>query len=264
MSVNKSPQSPSFFTYCVPAYDVQPIPEEDYFDHLPLDGIYPSASAEYFTYPVDLDDPDFCDIITDLAQGELCDCDLSWGPSAVALPVQAHAHDLASSVSIAVPESYVTPFSEKGIVIPADAVNALDDDDFKTDATYLNSQDFVDDFTFKKNGFMNHSLDHKTYHTETASRLKEKRDSKKHKSSVAKSVENHGLPKTSSRRKKVSTDSGGVVTARQVAASNRERVKGKFKQNKTQWVAVTEFLRQTHIQEGEADDCNNVYFPHAL
>mmetsp|Transcript_78388 Transcript_78388/g.153903 ORF Transcript_78388/g.153903 Transcript_78388/m.153903 type:complete len:264 (-) Transcript_78388:256-1047(-) len=263
MNVNKF--SEPYVAYCVPAHDVQPISDADgeQFDYFSSDVIYPSASAEYYTYPVDLNDPDFCDIITDLAQGELYD--FSWGPSAVALPVEAHTHDRVSAVSIAVPESYVTPFNnEKSIVIPADAVNALEDDDFKVDAEYFNTQDYHDDDTLTKIEFS----DQKSRRRQAVSRLKEKRNIKKSKAVVVKSAENQGLvtASCSNIKPKKSSADAGVVTARQVATSNRERVKGKFKQNKTRWVAVTEFLRQTHIRDGEeeANGSNNVYFPHAL
>ena len=90
--------------------------------------IYPSASASYsYSYP--MEDEDFCDIITELAQGE--ECDFMNGPSAVALPVNLSTdsdHQQAiPTVSFAVPEICVSAYDGKELeFIPAKVVDSME------------------------------------------------------------------------------------------------------------------------------------------
>jgi hypothetical protein len=235
-------------TYCVPAHDVQTVPDCETFDYLSPGVLYPSASATYFSDPTE--DPDFCDIIADLAQDELYD--FSWGLSAVALPVDSAHENAVSAVSIAVPESDVSPYDDKGIVIAANAVNAFEDEDFKM--KYLGWEDGVEDINEDAIVMKKKANDQKLRRDHAVQRLKEKRRVKKS-VHVVKSVGSTPQVERSVAVPVVAKKpQPAVVTARQAAAAHRERVKGKFKHNNTRWVSVSELMRQTNLRDHQEEE----------
>lgn len=211
---------------------------------------YPSASASYsYFYPVAEDD-DFCDIIADLAQAEYGD-EFSYGPSAVALPIAESEEDAVPALSVVASEVCSGAYASKGFeILP---VKAIDEDEFmkeqslKWGSEYESREDSLNKkVTCKK----------KLRRLNAVYRLKEKRYLKKHKQSsklaeIAHSSHSskHHLPSASAKHEKTTASS-----ARQLATAGRERVKGKFKNNSTRWIAVTEFLRRTHIDDGTFDD----------
>lgn len=228
--------------YCVP---VAAEHDEDYHaDYDDNNCAYPSASASYsYSYSVPEDD-DFCDIIADLAQAEYGDVFMT-GPSAVALPVDENGKDVMPALSVAVSEVCLAAYGTKGFeILPAKAIDIAefsDEDCLKITAAFEEHDDIVD----KK-----YTCEKKVRRLNAVLRLKEKRRLKKQKQ-VLKSAEivhsSHPVKKLLSSTKvpdKINTSS-----ARQLAAAGRERVKGKFKNNNTRWIAVTEFLRRTHIDE---------------
>ena len=245
MSFVKNPQPT--VAYCVQAHEVQTVEPFDFSGT-----IYPSASAEY-SYSIQAEDEDFCDIIADLAQGEYCDFEFG-GPSAVALPVEDDGdHDGIPEVSIAVPEEeFSTSYNiKKGIhVISADAVvNAWEvpsEEEFKLKFASLDNTE--EEILLKKK-----AQDQKYRRLQAVHRLKEKRKQHKNKSNqiVVKSIETNHRNNNFTTNITEFKEKKSKINARQAAAAQRERVKGKFKHNKTRWIAVTEFLRHTHLNEEE-------------
>jgi len=212
---------------------------------------YPSASASYsYFYPVAEDD-DFCDIIADLAQAEYGD-EFATGPSAVALPVAESEESAVPALSVVASEVCSEAYPSKGFeILP---VKAIDEEEFmkeqslKWESEYEEREDCLN----KKV-----TCEKKIRRLNAVQRLKEKRHLKKHKQSLklaeiahSSHPAKHHLPSASVKpAEKVASSS-----ARQIAAAGRERVKGKFKNNSTRWIAVTEFLRRTHIDDGSFQD----------
>ncbi len=209
---------------------------------------YPSASASYsYVYPVAEDD-DFCDLIADLAQAEYGD-EFATGPSAVALPIAESEEGAVPAFSVLASEVCPEAYPSKSFeILP---VKAIDEEEFmkeqslKWESEYEEREDCLN----KKV-----TCEKKIRRLNAVQRLKEKRYLKKLKQSseIAHSSHpvKHLLPPASVKpTEKVVTSS-----ARQIAAAGRERVKGKFKNNNTRWIAVTEFLRRTHIDDGTFHD----------
>lgn len=234
----------SMIAYCVPVEG----DHEENQSYAYQDYIYPSASATYsYTYPI-IDDQDFCDIITDLAQGEYFD--YTMGPSAVALPVHATDGEAVAALTIAVPDICVSSYDGKDYsMAPAKVVDAMV---FHDESTVLAEKcveweqnvEEADQDILKKNK----TYEKKIRRMKAVRRLKEKRLIKSAKLAL-KSAEAKlpGLPGIKLHETKKERHSSTVFTARQIAAASRERVKGKFKHNKTRWISVTEFNRQTKL-----------------
>lgn len=223
--------------YCVPLEgDNEEMHSYDYHDF-----IYPSASASYsYSYP-SLDDEDFCDIITDLAQGEYFD--YMMGPSAVALPVNSSDGEAVAAVTIAVPDICVSSYDGKDFkFVPTKVVDAMA---FHDDSTVLAEKcveweinpDEADQEVLKKNN----SHEKKIRRMKAVRRLKEKRLKAALKSAESKLPVVPGLTLHEPKDKHHSS------IARQLAAASRERVNGRFKRNKAQWISVTEFNRRTNL-----------------
>ena len=234
--------------YCVPLVAVH---DTDFENH---NYAYPSASASYsYSYPVAEDD-DFCDIIADLAQAEYDDVFLA-EPSAVALPVDESDQDSVPAVSIAVSKVCVATYTTKGFeILPAKAVDA--DEFFEECLKCENVENHKEVLNDKL------ACEKKVRRLNAVLRLKEKRHIKKQKQAL-KSIETNQTAHPT-KYHTVSTvglttsikmqDKVPAISARQIAAASRERVKGKFKNNNTRWVSVTEFLRRTHIDANKLTD----------
>lgn len=220
---------------------------------------YPSASASYsYLYPVAEDD-DFCDIIADLAQAEYGD-EFATGPSAVALPILESEEGAVPALSVVASEVCSARYSSKGFeVLP---VKAIDEDELMKELSlkWESECEGREDLLNKKV-----TCDKKIRRLNAVQRLKEKRYLKKHKQSLKLTEIAHSSHpakhQLSSVPIKPVTEKTAASSARQLATAGRERVKGKFKNNNTRWVAVTEFLRRTHINDGTFDDTSGSGMP---
>lgn len=242
--------------YCVP---VEAEHAEYHADFYSPNYAYPSASASYsYPYPVAEDD-DFCDIIADLAQyGDV----FMNGPSAVALPVEESpgiGQDAVPAVSIPVSKVCLTTYAKGFEILPAKAIDAAElseEECLKLTTDFEKCEDIVIKNPAQEETTHDREVHEKKMRRFSAVlRLKEKRRLKKQKV-VQKSAEivhsSHPIkrPPPAKVPEKVKNSS----SARQLAAAGRERVKGKFKNNNTRWVAVTEFLRRTHIDEAALNE----------
>lgn len=249
--------------YCVPVEAEHEEYHADFYNH---NYAYPSASASYsYSYPVAEDD-DFCDIIADLAQAEYGDVFMT-GPSAVALPVEENDQDAVPAVSIPVSNVCLATYATKGFeILPAKAIDAAElseEECLKLTADFEESEDMC-----AKKSAGEETINEKIAHEKkmrrfsAVLRLKEKRRIKKQKLMQKSSEIVHSShPIKHPPPLKATEKAKGSSSARQLAAAGRERVKGKFKNNNTRWVAVTEFLRRTHIDGAAVNEYPGVSVP---
>lgn len=243
--------------FCVP---VEAEHAEYHTDFYNSNYAYPSASASYsYSYPVAEDD-DFCDIIADLAQAEYGDVFMT-GLSAVALPVEENGQDAVPAVSIPVSNVCLATYATKGFeILPAKAIDAAElseEECLKLAADFEECEDVFNKKAAGEEETTREKIAHekKMRRFSAVLRLKEKRRLKKQKL-VQKSLEivhsSHPIKRLP--LAKAPEKAKNASSARQLAAAGRERVKGKFKNNNTRWVAVTEFLRRTHIDEAALNE----------